>query len=88
MHPRAAIGLVLAGVLARVLAAEHAALQRRPGRDAEAQLARHGDELALDGALEQRVLDLQRDERRPAAEAARCVCACATFHAGVSEKPM
>ena len=65
--PRSAFSL--ARVLARVLAAEHAALERRPRRDAEAELARHRHQLLLDGALEQRVLDLQPDERRPAAEA-------------------
>ena len=65
---RAAIGPACRPFLRGVLAAEHAALERRPRRDAEAQLARHRHQLLLDGALEQRVLDLQADERRPAAE--------------------
>ena len=83
----AAVGLHLARVRARVLAAERAALERRPGRDAEPELEGHRHQLLLDGALEQRVLDLQPDERRPAAEA-RGHVRLATFHAGVSETPM
>ena len=65
---RAAPRLVLALVRALVLAAERAAPERTPRRDAEAELLRHRDELALDRALEERILDLQRDERRPSAE--------------------
>src|SRR5207249_1867831 len=70
----AAPGLVLAVLVARILAAQHPALERRPWGDAEPELARHRHELALDGALEQRVFDLQRDERRPTAKACDGLC--------------
>ena len=63
-----AISRHLTGVLARVLPAERAALERPPRRDTEAELARHRDKFLLDGTLEQRILDLQPDERRPAAK--------------------
>src|SRR5262249_8201175 len=53
---------------ALVLAAERAAAQGAPGRDAEAELLRHRNELALDGPLKERVLDLERHERSPPAE--------------------
>ena len=65
---RAAPRLVLPLVRALVLAAERAAAQGAPRGDAEAELLRHRHELPLDGALEERVLDLQRDERRPPAK--------------------
>ena len=52
----------LAVVVARVLAAEDAALERRPWRHSEPELARHRHELPLDRALKERVFDLS--ERR------------------------
>src|ERR1700676_2597052 len=65
--------LDLAGVASRVFAAEYAALEGRPRRNADAELASHRHELLLDGPLEQRVFDLQPDERGPAMEARRDV---------------
>src|SRR2546425_666832 len=65
----AAIWLDLAGVVSRVFAAEYATLEGRPRRNADAELASHRHELLLDGPLEQRVFDLQPDERGPATEA-------------------
>ena len=50
-------------------------------------LERGRDQLALDGALEQRIFDLDRDDRRPAAEAGDGMRLRATFQAGVSERP-
>ena len=51
-----------------VLARQHAHAQRRPGRHAQAQGVGHGQQVALYGALHQAVFDLQRDQRRPAAQ--------------------
>jgi hypothetical protein len=55
----------LAGA-ARPLAGEQPAAQRAPRHRGHAELQRHGQQLALSGALQQRVLELQRDGRRPA----------------------
>src|ERR1700730_3388498 len=71
VRDEAAIWLDLAGVVSRVFAAEYAALEGRPRRNADAELASHRHELLLDGPLEQRVLALQPDERGPATEARR-----------------
>src|SRR5207344_360388 len=65
-HPGPSTRLDLSGVLPRVLAGEHAPLQGRPGRHPEAHLEGHRYELTLDRSLDQRVLDLQGHERRPA----------------------
>ena len=65
-HARGAV--VLGSVRAVELAREHAAAQGAPRRHAQAELACHRHELALDRALQQRVLDLQRDERHPSLE--------------------
>jgi hypothetical protein len=50
-----------------VLAGENALPERRPRRDGEIEGPRHGQKVRLDGALDQRILDLQSDKRRPAA---------------------
>ena len=73
-------------VVALVLPAEDAALQRRPRCHAEPQLAGHRDELPLDGALQERILDLERDERRRTSRNVANICASVHFQAGVSEE--
>src|SRR5918993_434702 len=49
-----------------VLAGQQPATERRPGQDAEPHRLRGGHHLPLDAALEERVLDLGADDRRPA----------------------
>ena len=49
-----------------VLAGQHAAAQRRPGQQAEPERRGGRHDLALDAALQQRVLDLGGHQRRPA----------------------
>ena len=61
----AATRLCLRSVRARVLAAQQASFQWGKRRDAQSEFARHRDQLSL----QQRVLNLQRDEPRPAAKA-------------------
>jgi hypothetical protein len=69
-------GQVLAGLLAigvievsaGVFAGEYAFGERRPREHAQAHLARHRDQVAFGGPLDQAVFDLQRDQRRPAAQ--------------------
>ena len=51
-----------------VLAGEHPATQRRPGKHAQSQRSRHWHQLVLDRALDQAVFDLQGNERRPSAQ--------------------
>jgi hypothetical protein len=65
-HAIAAIGIHRRRVRARVFSGQHAATKRRPRRDAEAELRRHRRQVAFDRALDQRIFNLQRDERRPA----------------------
>ena len=69
-----------------VLAGEHAARERRPGNHAESHLARHRDEVALDGPLDEAVLDLQRDSGDQPRRSA-IACMRETCQAGVSEMP-
>ena len=61
----------IGSVLSRVLVGQHASAEGRPRGDAETELLRHRDELALDRSFDRRVFDLQRDERRPSAKARR-----------------
>src|SRR5262249_22070218 len=65
---RAAARLVLALIGALVLARQRTAAQHTPRADAEDRLARHRHQLARAGALQERVFDLQRDQRRPRAQ--------------------
>src|SRR6202041_2886117 len=51
-----------------IFAAEQSAGERRPCYQAEIEGLRHRDQLALDCALYQRILNLQADELRQAAE--------------------
>jgi hypothetical protein len=47
-----------------VLPGEHAAAERRPRQDAQTRVVGRVDDLALDAALQQRVLHLRRHEPR------------------------
>ena len=69
-----------AGVAVPVLAGQHAAAQRRPGQHAEPERRRGRQHLALDAALQQRVLDLGR---RPAAPGRATACCQVTARAGL-----
>jgi hypothetical protein len=61
-HPRA----LRRRLVARVAAGQEAGAERAPRQHAEPGGAAEGQDLGLDRALDQRVLRLQRDERRPA----------------------
>ena len=72
---------------AAVLAGQETVLQRAPRHQRHPLVERERGDLTLDGPGQQRVLDLQRDQRCPAAQQAM-VCAWAVTQAGVLENPM
>ncbi len=60
--------IVVGQIGAAVFAGEDATAQRRPRQHAQAEFARHWQQLMFDAAFDQAVLDLQRHQRRPAAQ--------------------
>ena len=80
-------GIDRTDAVAAKLARQEPVLERRPGHDAHAHLLRHRDQLTLGDPLQQGVIERHSVDRRQALEWATA-CACETFQAGRSEKPM